>query len=45
MAAWINWRVLAAYPGESPIVFELVRPGDFVVRIQVPRTPRCEDRR
>jgi DNA polymerase-3 subunit alpha len=27
-------QVLAAYPGESPVVFELVRPGDFVVRIQ-----------
>ena len=31
--------VLAAYPGESPVVFELARPGDFVVRIQS-RTPR-----
>ncbi|MDR3678054.1 MAG: DNA polymerase III subunit alpha [Acidobacteriota bacterium] len=30
---------LAAYPGESPVVFELARPGDFVVRIQS-RAPR-----
>jgi DNA polymerase-3 subunit alpha len=37
--------VLAAYPGESPVVFELVRPGDFVVRIQsrVPRGVRTDD--
>jgi DNA polymerase-3 subunit alpha len=31
--------ILAAYPGESPVVFELARPGDFVVRIQS-RAPR-----
>jgi DNA polymerase III subunit alpha len=30
---------LAAYPGESPVIFELARPGDFVVRIQS-RSPR-----
>ena len=31
-----SWQ---AYPGESPVVFELARPGDFVVRIQS-RAPR-----
>ena len=37
--------ILAAYPGESPVVFELARPGDFVVRIQsrVPRGVRTGD--
>ena len=37
--------ILAAYPGESPIVFELARPGDFVVRIQsrAPRGVKPED--
>ncbi len=37
--------ILAAYPGESPIVFELARPGDFVVRIQsrAPRGIKPED--
>jgi DNA polymerase-3 subunit alpha len=37
--------ILAAYPGESPVVFELARPGDFVVRIQsrAPRGVRTED--
>ncbi len=32
--------LLAAYPGESPVLFELVRPGDFVVRLQ-PRATRA----
>jgi len=38
-------EVLAAYPGESPVVFELARPGDFVVRIQsrAPRGVKTED--
>jgi hypothetical protein len=31
--------LLAAYPGDSPVLFELIRPGDFVVRLQ-PRLPR-----
>ena len=31
--------ILAGYPGDSPVVFELARPGDFVVRIQS-RAPR-----
>ena len=37
--------VLAAYPGESPVVFELARPGDFVVRIQsrAPRGVKTDD--
>jgi hypothetical protein len=37
--------ILAAYPGESPVVFELARPGDFVVHIQsrVPRGIRADD--
>ena len=37
--------VLAAYPGNSPVVFELARPGDFVVRIQsrVPRGVKTDD--
>jgi len=37
--------ILAEYPGESPVLFELVRPGDFLVRIQsrAPRGVRTED--
>ena len=37
--------ILAGYPGESPVVFELARPGDFVVRIQsrVPRGVKADD--
>ncbi len=37
--------ILAAYPGDSPVVFELARPGDFVVRIQsrAPRGVRTDD--
>jgi DNA polymerase-3 subunit alpha len=37
--------ILAAYPGESPVVFELARPGDFVVRIQsrAPRGVKTDD--
>jgi DNA polymerase-3 subunit alpha len=31
-------RLLASYPGENPIVFELTRPGDFCVRLR-PRRP------
>jgi DNA polymerase-3 subunit alpha len=31
-------RLLAAYPGENPLVFELTRPGDFRVRFE-PRAP------
>jgi DNA polymerase-3 subunit alpha len=27
-------RLLAAYPGENPVIFELMRPGDFLVRLQ-----------
>jgi DNA polymerase-3 subunit alpha len=36
---------LGAYPGESPVLFELVRPGDYVVRIQsrAPRGIRAAD--
>jgi DNA polymerase-3 subunit alpha len=33
-------RVLAAYPGDTPLVFELTRPGDFRVRLE-PRAPRA----
>jgi len=33
-------RLLAAYPGDNPVVFELTRPGDFLVRLQ-PRKPRA----
>jgi DNA polymerase III alpha subunit len=38
-------NLLAAYRGESPVVFELVRPGDFVVRIQssAPRGVKADD--
>jgi DNA polymerase III subunit alpha len=32
-------ETLSAYPGESPILFELIRSGDYVVRIQS-RAPR-----
>ena len=32
-------RLFATYPGDSPVVLELLRPGDFVVRLQ-PRAPR-----
>jgi len=31
--------LLAAHSGDTPVVFELVRPGDFLVRIQS-RAPR-----
>ena len=36
---------LAGYPGESPVVFELARPGNFVVRIQsrAPRGVKTDD--
>jgi DNA polymerase-3 subunit alpha len=32
-------RLLAAHPGDSPVLFELTRPGDFLARLQ-PRVPR-----
>jgi DNA polymerase-3 subunit alpha len=32
-------RLLAAHPGDSPVLFELTRPGDFLVRLQ-PRVSR-----
>ena len=32
--------LLASCPGECPVMLELVRPGDFVVRLQA-RTPRA----
>jgi DNA polymerase-3 subunit alpha len=32
-------NILSAFSGDSPVVFELVRPGDFVVHIQS-RAPR-----
>ena len=35
-------QVLAAHPGDNPVVFELTRPGDFKVRLQ-PRSPRAVD--
>ena len=37
--------ILAAYPGESPVVFELARPGDFVARVQsrAPRGVKTDD--
>jgi DNA polymerase-3 subunit alpha len=37
--------ILSAYPGDSPLLFELARPGDFVVRIQsqAPRGVRADD--
>ena len=31
-------RLLAAHPGENPVLIELVRPGDFVTRLR-PRQP------
>jgi hypothetical protein len=27
-------KLLAAYPGENPVVFELIRSGDFRVRLR-----------
>jgi DNA polymerase-3 subunit alpha len=38
-------NIFAAYPGESPVVFELVRPGDFVARMQsrAPRGVKADD--
>jgi hypothetical protein len=38
-------NILTSYPGESPVVFELARPGDFVARIQsrAPRGVKTED--
>jgi DNA polymerase-3 subunit alpha len=27
-------ELLAAYPGENPVVFELTRPGDFAARLR-----------
>ncbi len=33
-------RLLAAHPGENPVVFEVTRPGDFVARLR-PRRPRA----
>ena len=37
---------LGAYPGDSPILFELVRSGDYVVRIQsrAPRGVKTDDK-
>src|SRR5208282_1520362 len=37
--------ILAAYPGDSLVVFELARPGDFVVCVQsrAPRGVRTDD--
>ncbi|MBI1941666.1 MAG: DNA polymerase III subunit alpha, partial [Acidobacteria bacterium] len=32
-------KLLAAYPGENPVVFELTRRGDFAARLR-PRRPR-----
>jgi DNA polymerase-3 subunit alpha len=32
-------RLLAAYPGENPVVFELIQPGDFRARLR-PRRAR-----
>ena len=32
--------LLASCPGDSPVVLELTRPGDFVVRMQA-RSPRA----
>ncbi len=32
-------RLLAAHPGDSPVLLELTRPGDFLVRLQ-PRVSR-----
>jgi DNA polymerase-3 subunit alpha len=32
-------NLFSAHPGDTPVVFELVRPGDFLVRIQS-RAPR-----
>jgi DNA polymerase-3 subunit alpha len=38
-------ETLSAYPGESPILFELIRSGDYVVRIQsrAPRGVKTDD--
>ena len=38
-------NILAGYPGDCPVVFELARPGDFVVRIQsrAPRGVKADD--
>jgi hypothetical protein len=33
-------QVLAAHPGENPVVFELTRPGNFMARLQS-RAPRA----
>jgi len=33
-------KLLAASPGENPVLFELTRPGDFRVRLR-PRKARC----
>ncbi len=33
-------KVLGASPGDSPVVFELTRPGDFLARLR-PRRPRA----
>jgi len=37
--------LLASCPGESPVMLELTRPGDFVVRLQArtPRTVKTDD--
>jgi len=32
-------RLFAAHPGESPVLFDLFRPGDFMARMQ-PQAPR-----
>jgi DNA polymerase-3 subunit alpha len=38
-------RLLAAHPGDSPVLFELTRPGDFLVRLQprLSRVVRADD--
>jgi len=33
-------KLLQAYPGENPLVFELTRPGEFLARLR-PRKPRA----
>jgi hypothetical protein len=33
-------KLLNAFPGEDPLVFELTRPGDFSARLR-PRRPKA----
>jgi DNA polymerase III subunit alpha len=44
---WVNKleELLAAYPGQNPVVFELARAGDFEIRLrpQRPRAVRAEE--